>query len=411
MYFVSDVTLFIIYFRSYFVRAIDINENAILFDTKLNKDSQYKCPRSYQHHFSTGKNGISLKFRNKIDADKFRKSIEEKIIELKLKRRVCKTFAEGANNTIGTPPRQNVIGSSNIDNLTLTSDVSRILRRSQSFCEGGEIEKQILVENFLNLEPDCETSAEMENGKSVGSEEQNILGAGQTAEKENKWNLIRKRILFTAKKDHLVRQSTLPSSPTDFKHLSHVGWNPNRFGQPIHHTGLTPTKEENVLNNERLEIKVLSPIGMSKPNELKDRKKLSSQQKFESIMDRNISSPDDSEYHKISNFFKSEECLNDTKPSQNGQDVKEDNIQEECHRGIAKECILEDDNYHEISEPNFRSLQRDRSTSQPNKADLDWESTLGNLRKSIASISGPRLKQSEESALDISPKDSNIMLQ
>ena len=74
-YFNESINDFIVYFRSYFVRAIEINENAILFDSKLNKDSQYKCPRSYQHDFSTGNNLVSLKFKDIDDANKFKKSI------------------------------------------------------------------------------------------------------------------------------------------------------------------------------------------------------------------------------------------------------------------------------------------------------------------------------------------------
>ena len=59
--------------------------------------------------------------------------------------------------------------------------------------------------------------------------------------------------------------------------------------------------------------------------------------------------------------------------------------------------------FDENAESDSYQCNRSRSGSQLSKVDLDWESTLGNLKKSIASISGPRLKPSNEASLDINP--------
>jgi len=349
--------------------------------------------------FSTGKNFINLKFKDKIEANQFRKSIEEKIIELKLKWKVGSKFVEGINQTTGTPAYKGFNGLPEGNKLILTSDASRILRRSQSFCEGGEIEKQIFVENFLNIEPETENEVEMESIESNGKEGSTAIRSEQHTTKENKWNILRKRMTLTVKKDY----NTLPSSPTNFKHVSHVGWNPNRFGHPVHHSGLASTKEEAITNNEKLEIKLLAPIGAPATNILMEDVKNSDERILKKFAKSTKLSPDDSEYHKISNFFKSEECLNSATSEKNEQMIKNVNILKDSSNEISKNNITKEDSFEEISDHGSHRLQRSRSGSQPKQADLDWENTLGNLRKSIASISGPRLKQSDESSLDITP--------
>ena len=340
-----------------------------------------------------------MKFKDKIDANQFRKSIEEKIIELKLKWKVGSKFSEGINQTKGTTSHKTSDGVSLRKKLILTSDASRILRRSHSFCEGGEIEKQIFVENFLNIEPESESEVEMENIESDRKEGTNGFRSEQHTTKENKWHILRKRMTMTVKKDY----NTLPSSPTNFKHVSHVGWNPNRFGQPVHHSGLASTKEESITNNEKLEIKLVTPIGAPATTFLMEDVKNSDERVLRKFVKNTKLSPDDSEYHKISNFFKSEECLNSATSEQNEEMIKNVNILEEFSNGISKINTTEEDTFEEINDHCSHRLQRSRSGSQPKQADLDWENTLGNLRKSIASISGPRLKQSDESSLDITP--------
>ena len=340
-----------------------------------------------------------MKFKDKIDANQFRKSIEEKIIELKLKWKVGSKFAEGINQTKGTTSHKTSNGVSLRNKLILTSDASRILRRSQSFCEGGEIEKQIFVENFLNVEPETKNEVEMENIENDGKEGPTAIRSVQHTTKENKWNILRKRMTMTVKKDY----NTLPSSPTNFKHVSHVGWNPNRFGQPVHHSGLAATTEETITNNGKLEIKLVAPIGASATNMLKEDVKNEDEHTLRKFVKNTKLSPDDSEYHKISNFFKSEECLNSESPEQNEQMIKNVNILKESSNETSQNNIAKEDSFEEISDHGSHRLQRSRSGSQPKQADLDWENTLGNLRKSIASISGPRLKQSDESSLDITP--------
>ena len=373
------------------MRAIEINENAILFDSKLNKDSQYKCPRSYQHDFSTGNNLVSLKFKDIDDANKFKKSIESKIIELKLKWKVISKFAEKPQKFTGQPSSQNIDESTSNRNLTLTSDASRIIRRSLSLYEGGEIEKQIFVENFLNIHSDDGNSLEMENSKKIGRDEQRNLRSGSNTTKENKWTTLRKRITLSVKKEY----NTLPSSPTNLKHLSHVGWIQNQFGQPINHTGLSVANEESHKYNGKHDMEVSPPIGILRSKSLREDTRYTNASNFDILIENNISSPDDSEYHKISNFFKSEECLNESIIIQNKRDTTE------CDMPDAS--IDNTSTFDENAESDSYQRNRSRSGSQLSKVDLDWESTLGNLKKSIASISGPRLKPSNETSLDIDP--------
>lgn len=373
------------------MRAVEINENAILFDSRLNKDSQYKCPRSYQHDFSTGNNLISMKFKDIIDANKFRKSTEEKIIELKLKWKVTSKFAEGTQKSTREPTSQNIHELTSNKNLTLTSDASRIIRRSQSFCEEGEIEKQIFIENFVGIDSDDGYYLEMEKSQNVGREEHKTMRAGPNTAKENKWTTLRKRITLSVKKEY----NTLPSTPTNIKHLRHAGWNPNRFNQPVDHTGPSTIKEKSDTNNKKHDIEVLAPIGISRSTSLREDRKYNNGPDFDVLVENDISSPENSEYHKISSFFKSEECLNESIHVQNKRDRIENDMSDLC---INNTSTFDND-----SKSDSYQRRRSRSGSQPSKVDLDWESTLGNLRRSIASISGPRLKPSNEASLDINP--------
>jgi len=331
-----------------------------------------------------------------IDANKFRKSTEEKIIELKLKWKITSKFAEKSQKSTGEPTSQNINESASNKNLTLTSDASRIIRRSLSFCDGGEIEKQIFVENFLNINSEDGNCLEMEQSPNVGSDEKQTMRSDPNTPKENKWTTLRKRIRLSVKKEY----NTLPSSPTDFKHLTHVGWNPNRFGQPIDHTDLFSTKEESDTSNGKHDIEVLAPMGLSRSISLREDTKYTKTPNFDILLENNVSSPEDSEYHKISSFFKSEECLNETNLIQNKIDRTENNM--------SDACISNSSTFDENSESDSHQRQRSRSGSQPSKVDLDWERTLGNLRKSIASISGPRLKPSNEESLDINPEGKTV---
>ena len=52
---------------------------------------------------------------------------------------------------------------------------------------------------------------------------------GRHAGKESRWHKVKRIIVSHSKNSH---EATSP--PTNFEHNVHVGWNPNRFGEPRH---------------------------------------------------------------------------------------------------------------------------------------------------------------------------------
>ena len=105
-------------FRSYFLRVVEVQNNAIIFDSQLNKNCQYKCPRSYLHYFVTDNKQVGLQFSNQTEAVQFRKLIEEKLIECKLRR--SSSIIEVKNDTSRSPVKSGSLDSPLVEGKSST---------------------------------------------------------------------------------------------------------------------------------------------------------------------------------------------------------------------------------------------------------------------------------------------------
>ena len=126
----------------------------------------------------------------------------------------------------------------------------------------------------------------------------------------------------------------------------------------------------------------------AKENSFKDR----------TILDANSSSEDESEYHNVSKFFKSEECLSSIAPESSEEELVFNKTNDSAN---MEACEIPATQTHCKVTPT--PCQREDSPISAGKSGNDWTNTLLQLQKSIDSISGPRLKQSDKDCLQIIP--------
>ena len=78
--------LFSCSFRSYFIRVLDMDRRIVVFDQEIYNQFQYKCPRSYFHTFEADDGQVGLNFADETEAANFRKAVEDKLTERRLRR-------------------------------------------------------------------------------------------------------------------------------------------------------------------------------------------------------------------------------------------------------------------------------------------------------------------------------------
>ncbi|KAK7486732.1 hypothetical protein BaRGS_00022016 [Batillaria attramentaria] len=163
--------------RSYFIRVFDIKKGQQIWEQELYNQFRYKTPRDYFHTFEAHDNVVGLNFASEDEANKFKNAVEGKLQERQLRRREKKR-----------QPTQHASM-----NKTPNSRPPNIPQPSH---------------NNMMSPPTVTTNLEL--GAKNGSTE--VLSKKDKKKGDKKGKLTKADI----------------GAPTEFRHVSHVGWDPNK---------------------------------------------------------------------------------------------------------------------------------------------------------------------------------------
>lgn len=308
--------------------------------------------------------------------------MENKIIACKLTDRVCSSKADKIHTLFKTDPKSSnkIVIRKNNETLYYENEMNSQLMKLTS-------SNRPLVQKSIRPNTDIKIPSSRSKGMSMPSEMSSI----ERQEKENKWLKLKKRITLSVK-NHDADSSFLHN----FKHINHVGCDPSN--------NIRVTSNEKHLEDSRtvgsdsnIGNKTIHRTGASiqtnqnaKENSLKDRV---------TILEENSSSEDESEYHNVSKFFRSEECLSSISPESSEKTIVFDKTNESVNIEACE--IPPSQAYCNVTRT---PCHREDSPISVGKSGHNWTNTLLQLQKSIDSISGPRLKQSDEDCLQIIPE-------
>jgi len=163
--------------RSYFIRVYDMDRTVLVFDQEIYNQFRYKAPRPYFHTFEGDDAQIGLNFADEAEADVFQKTVESKLAERRKRRerRQASRKQQGGHLDHGTG---NGAAKHGVQNGGVAGDVGG---------KGGGVAPLQTVQI---------------NRRDQG---------GQAGKKVDKKKLKKEDI----------------GMPTNFQHISHVGWDPN----------------------------------------------------------------------------------------------------------------------------------------------------------------------------------------
>ena len=156
--------------RSYFIRLYDIKKDAVIWEQEIYNQFKYKTPREYFHTFEADDVQTGLNFASEDEAIKFKNAVEQKLLEKQLKK-MEKKKQQGSGNAQSQQSQQ-------------PTTPSVISNQAQSPVPQIEIK--------------------------AGS---NTIGKNKGGGKKDK-------------KKKLTKEDI--STPTAFRHVSHVGWDPTK---------------------------------------------------------------------------------------------------------------------------------------------------------------------------------------
>ncbi|KAK3608351.1 hypothetical protein CHS0354_030806 [Potamilus streckersoni] len=154
--------------RSYYIRIYDIKKGQMLWEQELYNQFIYKTPREYLHTFEADNCQAGLNFASEDEANKFKTVVQGKLFERQRKKHEKKLQQKQSTNT--SPPVVSALSSIN--------------------------ESQPLSNITLTVKKPEEKSAAVKDKKK------------------------------DKKKKKLTKEDI--SGPTAFRHVSHVGWDPNK---------------------------------------------------------------------------------------------------------------------------------------------------------------------------------------
>ena len=163
-----------------------MDRRIVVFDQEIYNQFQYKCPRSYFHTFEADNGQVGLNFADETEASNFRTRVEDKLTERRLRR-------ERRN----AMKRQRSVDSTS----TLTN-------REHNHSMNGSAPQRQSVGPPL---PPPNNSQQIPAHIYYKQQQQASNGGGKG--KGDKRGKLRKSDI---------------SLPTNFQHVSHVGWDPNR---------------------------------------------------------------------------------------------------------------------------------------------------------------------------------------
>jgi len=161
--------------RSYFIRVYDMDRTVLVFDQEIYNQFRYKAPRPYFHTFEGDDAQIGLNFADEAEAEIFQKTVESKLTERRKRRerRQASRKQQGGHSDHG-----NGAAKHGVQNGGVAGDVGGKA--------GGVAPLQTVQINRRDQ-------------------------GGQAGKKVDKKKLKKEDI----------------GMPTNFQHISHVGWDPN----------------------------------------------------------------------------------------------------------------------------------------------------------------------------------------
>lgn len=151
--------------RSYYIRLYDIKKDAIIWEQEIYNQFKYKAPREYFHTFEADEVQAGLNFASEDEAIKFKNAVEQKLLE-----RHQKKIERKKQTTVVSHGHQ--ASSPVMNNVPAQAPVVNIDVKSGS----------------------------------------NTIGKSKAGKKDKKKKLTKEDI----------------STPTAFRHVSHVGWDPTK---------------------------------------------------------------------------------------------------------------------------------------------------------------------------------------
>ena len=168
-----------------------MDRRIVVFDQEIYNQFQYKCPRSYFHTFEADNGQVGLNFADETEASNFRKRVEDKLTERRLRR-------ERRNAT----KRQKSVDSPSMTLNRQPSDYNHTTN-------GGSVQRQSVGPP---LPPPNPNNTQQIPAHIYYKQQQHGPNSGGKGKGEKRGKL---------------RKSDI-SLPTNFQHVSHVGWDPNR---------------------------------------------------------------------------------------------------------------------------------------------------------------------------------------
>ncbi|XP_050414103.2 actin nucleation-promoting factor WASL [Patella vulgata] len=154
--------------RSYYIRVFDLKKQSMIWEQELYNQFRYKSPRDYFHTFECDKTQAGLNFASEDEANLFKSAVEQKLHERSLRKQEKKQRTVHHNNR--------PVGASNPPSAGSVGNQTKVTTN---------------VDNKIN-------------------------GSGTLSKKNKK----------EKKKGKLTKDDI--GTPTNFKHVSHVGWDPNK---------------------------------------------------------------------------------------------------------------------------------------------------------------------------------------
>ncbi|XP_033746820.1 neural Wiskott-Aldrich syndrome protein-like [Pecten maximus] len=163
--------------RSYFIRVFDVKKGQTIWEQEIYNQFRYKAPREYFHTFEAEEVQAGLNFASEDEAFKFKSAIEQKLMERHQRRLDKKKNQQGSVHNNNNQNQGGVSSPPSINN------------------SGPPL-----------------SSVDVNLNKTSGKDTISKASKGKTKEKDKKKKLTKEDI----------------STPTDFRHVSHVGWDPNK---------------------------------------------------------------------------------------------------------------------------------------------------------------------------------------
>uniref|UniRef100_H2ZFH9 WH1 domain-containing protein n=1 Tax=Ciona savignyi TaxID=51511 RepID=H2ZFH9_CIOSA len=181
--------------RSYFIRVFSLKNEQTIWEQELYNQFKYNTPRSYFHTFDTEYCRAGLNFANEAEANKFKQVVEEKIQQKHEKKR-------GKQNVFSLPPPNTMKDDTNINDFPFPSPPPEFTEDYSPHC-GPIIGRDLPT--YENMSENCRRN----------SVQLPLKAPGITSKKGKK-----------GKKGKLTKADI--SMPSGFKHVGHVGWDPNK---------------------------------------------------------------------------------------------------------------------------------------------------------------------------------------